>query len=73
MTAPVTVHQLSADGGRRVSVRTRGRTQVIGVAYGDRDLVEFLRRAGLEGDDTLLDDPATVRWLGGRPHEWVAA
>ncbi|MGW2282875.1 acyltransferase [Streptomyces sp. NPDC001770] len=28
MAAPVTVHQLSADGGRRVSVRAAGRTQI---------------------------------------------
>ncbi|MGW9241295.1 hypothetical protein ACWGRL_21640 [[Kitasatospora] papulosa] len=73
MTVPVTVHQLSADGGRRVSVRTRGRIQILGIAYSDRDLIEFLRRAGLNEGNAFLDDPDTVRWLGGGPHEWVAA
>ncbi|MFJ8982899.1 hypothetical protein [Streptomyces sp. NPDC102282] len=56
-----------------MSVRTRGRTQILGIAYSDSDLLEFLRRAGLDEDNTLLDDPGTVRWLGGDPHEWVAA
>lgn len=73
MSAPVTVHQLSADGGRRVSVRAAGRTQILGIAYSDRDLLEFLRRAGLDVEDASvsLDDPEAVRWTGGAPHEWV--
>ena len=73
MTAPVAVHQLSADGGRRVFVRTSGRTQILGIAYSDRDLVEFLRRAGTDEAHSSLDDPDTVRWHGGRPHEWLTA
>ncbi|WP_405386082.1 hypothetical protein OG596_01000 [Streptomyces sp. NBC_01102] len=73
MTPPVTVHRLGADGGRRVSVRGSAGTSLLGIAYGDRDVVEFLRRAGLDDGDQLLDDPAWVRWLGGRPHEWAAA
>ncbi|MFE7752045.1 hypothetical protein [Streptomyces sp. NPDC057428] len=73
MNPPVTVHHLSPDGGRRVSVRSSADTHILGIAYSDRDVVEFLRRAGLEDPDLLLDDPAWVRWRGGRPHEWAAA
>ncbi|MGP3749894.1 hypothetical protein [Streptomyces sp. IBSNAI001] len=74
MTAPVTVHQLGTDGGRRVSVRTAGRTQILGIAYSDADVLEFLRRAGLDADDAtpVLDNPKTVRWTGESPHEWGA-
>ncbi|MFJ7497833.1 hypothetical protein ACIQZB_43470 [Streptomyces sp. NPDC097727] len=68
----VTVHQLAADGGRRVSVRTGGDTHVLGTAYSDLDVIEFLRRAGLEDAEQLLDDPHWVLWRGGRPHQWAA-
>ncbi|MER5985743.1 hypothetical protein [Streptomyces sp. NPDC001787] len=73
MNAPVTVHQLSVAGGRRVSVRAAGRTQILEIAYSDADLIEFLRRAGLDPFDASLslDDPEIVRWTGGVPHEWV--
>lgn len=73
MDPPVTVHPFGADGGRRVSVRTAGGTHILGIAYSDADVVEFLRRAGLEDGEQLLDDREWVRWRGGRPHEWVAA
>ncbi|MET7311819.1 hypothetical protein ACWD7C_42450 [Streptomyces sp. NPDC005134] len=73
MSPTVTVHQLSADGGRRVSVRSGGEIHILGIAYSDLDVVEFLRRAGLNEGQQLLDDPVWVRWNGGRPHEWVAA
>ncbi|MET8538333.1 hypothetical protein ABZV67_43235 [Streptomyces sp. NPDC005065] len=58
--------------GRRVSVRSGGETHILGIAYSD-DVIEFLRRAGLNDPGLLLDDPAWVKWRGGRPHEWVAA
>ncbi|MFG3179999.1 hypothetical protein ACGFZC_33740 [[Kitasatospora] papulosa] len=56
-----------------MSVRTAGQTQILGIAYSDADLLEFLRRAGLDADDAalVLDDPKTVRWTGEPPHEWV--
>ncbi|MFC8224798.1 hypothetical protein [Streptomyces sp. NPDC057287] len=73
MNPPVTVHPLGADGGRRVSVRTAGETHILGIAYNDRDVIEFLRRAGLDDPEQLLDDSGWVRWRGGRPHEWLAA
>ncbi|WP_328493693.1 hypothetical protein OHS59_13720 [Streptomyces sp. NBC_00414] len=55
--------------GRRVTVRG----QVFGLAHGDTDVVEFLRRAGLPDAWELLDDPRWVTWQGGRAHEYDPA
>ncbi|MER5853362.1 hypothetical protein ABT126_42225 [Streptomyces sp. NPDC002012] len=35
MSPSVIVDQISADGGRRVSVRSGGRTHILGIAYSD--------------------------------------
>ncbi|MDX3852065.1 hypothetical protein [Streptomyces sp. AK02-01A] len=67
--APIVVHRPSPSGGRRVTVRG----QIVGLAHDDRDLVEFLRRAGLPDAWDLIDDPTWVEWRGGRAHEWDAA
>lgn len=64
--APIVVHQLSATGGRRVTARG----QILGLAYSDDDVIEFLRRAGLPAGEELLDDAAWVEWRGGDPHDW---
>ncbi|MEU3185380.1 hypothetical protein ABZ707_14420 [Streptomyces sp. NPDC006923] len=66
---PIVVHRPSPSGGRRVTVRG----QIVGLAHDDRDLVEFLRRAGLPDAWDLIDDPTWVEWRGGRAHEWDAA
>nr|WSS66321.1 hypothetical protein OG284_36480 [Streptomyces sp. NBC_01177] len=68
-SALIVVHRPSPTGGRRVTAHG----QILGLAHGDHDLVEFLRRAGLPGADTLVDDPQWVEWRGGRAHEWDAA
>lgn len=49
------------------------RGQIVGLAHNDADLVEFLRRAGLDEADISLDDPHLVEWRGGRAHHWEAA
>lgn len=67
--APIVVHRPSATGGRRVTVRG----EILGLAYDDEDLLEFLRRAGLPDAVLMLDDPAWVEWRGGRAHQWDAA
>ncbi|MFI6106581.1 hypothetical protein [Streptomyces sp. NPDC051310] len=67
--APVVVHRPSPGGGRRVTVRG----QIVGLAHNDADLLEFLRRAGLDESDISLDDPHLVEWRGGRAHQWEAA
>ncbi|BFO18844.1 hypothetical protein SHKM778_52320 [Streptomyces sp. KM77-8] len=56
-------------GGRRVTVRG----EIVGLAYSDRDVVEFLRRTGLPEAERLLDDPGWVKWAGGRAHVYDAA
>ncbi|NGN65469.1 hypothetical protein G5C51_16390 [Streptomyces sp. A7024] len=66
--APIIVHPPSPSGGRRVTVRG----QILGLAHDDRDLVEFLRRAGLEDADMSLDDPHLIEWRGASPHQWAA-
>lgn len=64
---PVVVYPPSPSGGRRVRVHA----EILGTAYSLRDLVEFLRRAGLEGVDE--GDAAVseiIEWRGGGPSVW---
>lgn len=49
-------------GGRRVTIRGRS----AGIAHGDADVVEFLRRAGLPDAWEYLDDPHRVERQDGR-------
>ncbi|WP_138958994.1 hypothetical protein [Streptomyces sp. YIM 121038] len=67
--APIVVHHPSPSGGRRVTARD----EILGLAHSDRDVIEFLRRAGLPDPEGLLDDPRWVEWRGGQPHEYDAA
>lgn len=67
--APVVVHPPSPGGGRRVTVRG----EIVGLARSDTDVVEFLRRAGLEDAEALLDDPHLVEWRGPGAHHGYAA
>ncbi|MGW1883324.1 hypothetical protein [Streptomyces sp. NPDC001970] len=69
MAAPIVVHQPSPSGGRRVTARG----EILGLAHDDRDVIEFLRRAGLPDAWDLLDDPNWVEWRGGHAHQWDAA
>ncbi|MGW2634906.1 hypothetical protein ACWC2K_37155 [Streptomyces chattanoogensis] len=41
------------------------------MAYNPRDLLEFLRRAGLEPDVVDLFDPDLIEWRGGGCDVWV--
>ncbi|MFB6805501.1 hypothetical protein [Streptomyces sp. NPDC056387] len=67
--APILVHRISASGGRRVVIRVRGVDTVLGIAYSDRDLVEFLRRIEVPDPDELVyGDSEVIAWQGGRPH-----
>ncbi|GAA3494782.1 hypothetical protein GCM10019016_018820 [Streptomyces prasinosporus] len=63
------MHPPLGSGGRRVTVRG----EIVGLANSDRDVVELLRRAGLPEGERLLDDPARVKWTGGRAHVYDAA
>ncbi|MFE2993008.1 hypothetical protein [Streptomyces sp. NPDC059262] len=67
--APIIVHPPSRTGGRRVTARG----EILGLAHSDRDVVEFLRRAGVPDAEDLLDLPSWVQWRGGRAHHYDAA
>ncbi|MEW2282908.1 hypothetical protein [Streptomyces cyaneofuscatus] len=45
-SALIVVHRPSVSGGRRVTVHSRGRDEILGTAYSDHDLVVFLESAG---------------------------
>ncbi|MGY0020091.1 hypothetical protein [Streptomyces sp. cg35] len=69
MADEIVVHRPSPTGGRRV---TAGQT-ILGLAHSDRDVIEFLRRAGLDDAEGLvLGDSPLIRWAGGRAHEYGA-
>ncbi|MFD0366952.1 hypothetical protein [Streptomyces sp. NPDC127114] len=70
MAAPIVVHRPSPSGGRRVTALD---DRILGLAHSDEDVVEFLRRAGLDDAEALLDDPRWVEWRGGHAHEYEAA
>lgn len=63
----VVVHPPSPSGGRRVRVDR----VPLGIAYGPEDLVEFLRRVGLDPDQLDLDDTGLIEWRGGGPDKWA--
>ncbi|WP_086860345.1 hypothetical protein [Streptomyces milbemycinicus] len=63
----VVVQPPSPTGGRRVRVDG----VILGVAYGIADLLEFLRRAGLEDVESLdLETSPLIEWRGGGPDMW---
>lgn len=72
-SAPIVVHRLSPSGGRRVTARARDVEQILGVAYNDRDVLEFLAESASMAAPPLLDQPHWVEWRGGRPHQWATA
>ncbi|MFB7916548.1 hypothetical protein [Streptomyces sp. NPDC056061] len=69
MSVPIVVHGLCRTGGRRVAINGK----VVGLARNDSDLVEFLRRAGLNDAWEIVDDPHWIEWRGGRAHRYEAA
>ncbi|MCX4514633.1 hypothetical protein OHA27_30790 [Streptomyces sp. NBC_01619] len=46
---------------------------VLGRAYSPRDIVGFMRRAGLDPDTIDLADAAFVAWRGGGLGVWAAS
>ncbi|MFF5933165.1 hypothetical protein [Streptomyces sp. NPDC012508] len=71
-SAPIVVHRPSLSGGRRVTVHSHGRDEILGTAYSDHDLVVFLEGAGV-AEPEAMDDPQWVEWRGGPAHEFHAA
>ncbi|MFJ9549070.1 hypothetical protein [Streptomyces erythrochromogenes] len=68
----VVVHPVGPSGGRAVTVHAHGQDTALGTAYGIRDLTEFLRAAGLEDAEALVDsrDPL-IRWQRDGPDVWT--
>ncbi|MES4825623.1 hypothetical protein [Streptomyces anthocyanicus] len=62
---PIVVGRPSPSGGRRV----RADGEILGLAYGQRDVAEFLRRAGLEDVDVATSP--LIEWKGGGPEVWA--
>lgn len=62
----IVVYPPDEQGGRRV----RAGDEILGRAYGVGDLVEFLRRTGLELDDTDVETSTLIEWRGGGPDHW---
>ncbi|WP_239091846.1 hypothetical protein [Streptomyces sp. SID14478] len=71
-SAALVVHTPSRSGGRLMTANDCAGT-ILGLARSDRDVVEFLRQAGLEDAEGLLDAPAWVTWRGGCAHHYEAA
>lgn len=70
--APILVHRISPSGGRRVVIRIAGVDTVLGVAYNDADLIEFLRRIDIpEPNDLVHGDSEVIAWQGGQPHVYA--
>ncbi|MFF5401395.1 MULTISPECIES: hypothetical protein [Streptomyces] len=65
---PIVVHLPSPTGGRRVRVDG----EILGLAHNVRDLVEFLRRAGLEIEPEQVADSPLIDWRGVGPERWEA-
>ncbi|MFE1953315.1 MULTISPECIES: hypothetical protein [Streptomyces] len=63
---PSVVVHAAQPGGRRVTIRGED----AGLAHSLADVVEFLRRAGLE--DAPLHDPDFIEWRGGGSAIWPA-
>ncbi|MCI3277545.1 hypothetical protein [Streptomyces cylindrosporus] len=67
MDRPVIVYPPDEDGGRRVRIDG----VILGRAFRVRDIVEFLRRAGLEDWDRIdVITSKLIEWRGGGPDEW---
>ncbi|HWM39566.1 MAG TPA: hypothetical protein VNS49_20870 [Streptomyces sp.] len=70
MTASIVVHPPAPTGGRRITA-DRADGDDLGLAHGIADLVEILRRAGLDPDQVRLDDPVLIEWRGGKADVWA--
>ncbi|MCX4674343.1 hypothetical protein OG413_03245 [Streptomyces sp. NBC_01433] len=68
---PILIHAPTSAGGRLVTVHINGRSETLGIAHSDHDLVTFLEEAGLEDPDRALDTPALVEWRGGEAHRYT--
>jgi hypothetical protein len=65
---PVVVYPPDKEGDRRVRVDG----EILGRAYGLRDIAEFLRRAGIEGvNETYVAASGLIELRGDGPDAWT--
>ncbi|MFE1882652.1 hypothetical protein [Streptomyces diastatochromogenes] len=64
---PIIVHLPSPTGGRRVRVNG----EILGLAHNVGDLVEFLRRAGLDIEPEEVAESPLIDWRGVGPDRWT--
>ncbi|MFD7628372.1 hypothetical protein ACFV7Q_20410 [Streptomyces sp. NPDC059851] len=71
-TPHITIHPVTAKGGRPVTAHAHGTDTPLGTAHSLADVLEFARRAGLDDPGALIDrnDPVIV-WTGGGPDTWT--
>ncbi|WP_042365635.1 hypothetical protein [Streptacidiphilus neutrinimicus] len=65
----VVVHPVDVEHGDTPFRQVDILDQAVGHACDAADVVEFMRRAGL--DTALVDAPGVVEWRGGGPDEWT--
>ncbi|MFE2128641.1 hypothetical protein [Streptomyces amritsarensis] len=67
MDPRVVIHRPDEQGGRRVHVDGT----ILGIAYSEMDLREFLRRVELpDWEDVDITDAGLFRWEGPGPESW---
>ncbi|MGW8375574.1 hypothetical protein [Streptomyces sp. ODS28] len=66
MAQRIIVYPPDDEGGRRV----RADGSVLGRAFNVYDVLEFLRRAGLDPEQVRLDDAGLIDWRGGGSYVW---
>jgi hypothetical protein len=64
----IIVEPPARSGGRRVRVGDK----ILGVAYGEQDVLELAGRAGVDRDQIRsLADSDLIEWHGGGPTVWM--
>ncbi|MET7636027.1 hypothetical protein [Streptomyces sp. NPDC005078] len=69
MYAPIVIHAITLTGVRVVTINE----ELAAIVYSDDDLIEILRRAGIQEAECCLDDPNWIEWRGGRAHHYESA
>lgn len=69
MRAPIVVRGISLTGLRVVTIND----ELAGLVADDQELIELLRRFGIDDPELRLDDPQWIEWIGGKAHWYKIA
>ncbi|MFF0050355.1 hypothetical protein [Streptomyces sp. NPDC005498] len=47
--------------------------ELAGLVADDQELIELLRRFGIDDPELRLDDPRWIEWIGGKAHWYKIA